>query len=88
VFVDPRVHPPELRRPSAASPFLALVKRSWDEKTALATPAVPAENIRAVHTAIRRTATQLGLGVAIRNEQIANGTVVSFQAKERAVRAQ
>lgn len=79
---------PKMTRTSSAivSPFVALVQRSWDEKIALQVPPVAADDVVVVLRAIRRAATQLDLGVAIRKEETADGVIVRFQAKVRAVR--
>lgn len=63
--------------------FGPLVKRSYDEKTPLALPPVPAESIKTLRNALRRAAAAHGLGVSIRPEQTPDGWVVNFQAKDK-----
>ncbi|MEV6931741.1 hypothetical protein AB0M46_45625 [Dactylosporangium sp. NPDC051485] len=77
---------PKVTRTSAASPFAVLVQRSWDDKTALTLPAIPADQVKVLHSTIRRGATSVGLGVSIRNVETEQGVVVTFQAKERSTR--
>lgn len=77
---------PKVSRTSAVSPFEALVQKSYEEQNAMSLPAVPSEQVRSVHSTIRRAATRLGLGVSIRDQHTSDGVVVTFQAKTRQTR--
>lgn len=77
---------PAVRRSNGTNPFVPLVKRSWDEEVALATPPVAESRVRAVRTAIRRAARQQGLGVSIRTDATPDGVVITFMSKQRATR--
>jgi hypothetical protein len=69
---------------STGGAFAPLIKRSWDEKTALALPAVPNEDaVKTLRNALRRAAAAQNLGVSVRPEQTDEGIVVHFQAKAK-----